>query len=108
MSEIKPIPEEVKEAFRDVVDGNENISLISCVYRGQPNWVIAKVEAREDGSGFEVTPLFMTMTPEMFEQTENPAPALRAKLAEENGSDEITDREAKQLLAKVEQMFRTQ
>lgn len=108
MSDIQPIPQAVKDAFHDIVEGNEKISLISCVYRGQPNWVIAMVEERADGSGFEVTPLFMTMTPEMFDQTENPAPALRAKLAEANGNEEITDKEAKQLLEKVEQMFRVQ
>ncbi len=113
MSEIKPIPEEVKEAFHDIVGGDENISLISCVYRGEPNWVIAKVEQNENG-GYSVTPLFMTMTPEMFDQTENPAPALKGKLAEANGHETyadieaITDAEAKQMLEGIEQMFRVQ
>lgn len=113
MSEIKPIPDEVKEAFRDVAGGDESISLISCVYRGEPNWVIAKVEERDTG-GYCVTPLFMTMTPEMVEQTENPAAALKGKLAEINGHESyadieaITDTEAKQMLEGIEQMFRIQ
>jgi hypothetical protein len=113
MSEIKPIPAEVKEAFRDLAGGDESMSLISCVYRGEPNWVIARVEEREDGS-HSVTPLFMTMTPEMFDQTENPAAALKGKLAEINGYEKyadieaITDADAKQMLDGIEQMFRIQ
>lgn len=104
MSEIKPIPEEVKQAFREVAEGDNEISLISCIYRGEPNWVIARIEPKE--GGYAVTPLFMTMTPEMFEETENPAQALKQKLAEKNGNSTITDLEAKQMLDGIERMFR--
>jgi hypothetical protein len=107
MAEIQPIPDEVKEAFTNITEGQGNFALVSCVYRGEPNWVICLIENRVDG-GRSVTPLFMSMTEEMFGDTENPEAALRAKLGSESVADAISEMEAKQMLEGVERMFRVQ
>ena len=108
MAEIQPIPAEVREAFKNIAEGRDDFALVSCVYRGKPNWVICQIEHREDG-GYGVTPMFMSMTEEMFAETENPEPALREKISSDSTvADVISDMEAKQMLEGIERMFRVQ
>lgn len=108
MAEIQPIPDDVREAFKNIAEGRDDFALVSCLYQGKPNWVICQIERRENG-GYGVTPLFMSMTEEMFDQTENPEPALRSKIAPDSTvADVISEMEAKQMLEGVERMFRVQ